>query len=99
MNKPPGHYKDEKGYEYYWDGRTRSYIPENSYQRFRRDLDRGANVVLWIYVGVLALPVIGFVVLLIGWGIWENLGILIFIIGILIAISLIWSLIEYSKMR
>ncbi len=34
MNKPPGHYRDERGNEYYWDGRQRSYIPHDSFGQF-----------------------------------------------------------------
>jgi hypothetical protein len=43
ISKPPGHYKDERGREYYWDGRQRSYIPKSSYDRMNEDLSRGPS--------------------------------------------------------
>ncbi len=67
MNRPPGYYKDERGREYYWDGRTRSYIPDNSYDRFRRDLDRAGIVVVLTSVvlivgGIVLIPVTIFLI-------------------------------------
>lgn len=63
INKPPGHYRDEKGNEYYWDGRTRSYIPDNTIGRFLEGMNRATPVFVWGYVAVLAIPVLLLLVL------------------------------------
>jgi len=47
LNQRPGHYRDERGNEYYWDGQHRSYIPGNSYRQFKSDMDKLAPWVVW----------------------------------------------------
>jgi hypothetical protein len=52
VNRPPGYYKDEYGRDYYWDGQHRSYIPQNSYQQFKRDYNefsyQWTRAMLWL---------------------------------------------------
>lgn len=58
MNKPPGHYRDEKGYLYYWDGTTRSYIPDDSFGRVMKGLEKVTPMFLWGYAGIYILPLV-----------------------------------------
>jgi hypothetical protein len=79
MNKPPGHYRDEKGHEYYWDGQTRSYIPDDSFARLMQGLNRAFPIFAWGYVAIWILPV---VLLIVGYLIFVEPGFLLLILVI-----------------
>lgn len=71
MQKKPGHYVDEQGHKYYWDGQTRSYIPDNSFGQFLDGANKVASIFVLGYAGVWILAAVIFVGLIIlftfGW--------------------------------
>ncbi len=70
MNKPPGHYRDEKGHEFYWDGQRRSYIPHDSFGQFMTDMNK---VTLGVVGVCVLIPVAIVLVFLTGWALWAVL--------------------------
>ncbi len=78
ISKPTGYYKDERGREYYWDGRQRSYIPENPYRQFKSDMGRAAP---WVVVALslpVIVPVVIVLVALLLWALWALFTLLLF---------------------
>lgn len=98
INQPPGHYRDEQGREYYWDGERRHYLPDTSF----RDLLEVSNKVFLYMVGLGFALIIGIPLLaLIGWGIYEvlkNPGVLVipvaFLLFIAFMIYIFWKIDE-----
>ncbi len=73
MNKPPGHYRDEKGHEFYWDGQRRSYIPHDSFGQFMTDMNKVTLGVVGVAGMVFLVPVAIGLVFLTGWALWAVL--------------------------
>ncbi len=73
MNKPPGYYRDERGREYYWDGRQRSYIPHDSFGQFMTDMNKVTLGVVGVAGMVFLVPVAIGLVFLTGWALWAVL--------------------------
>ncbi len=93
-NKPPGHYRDERGYEYYWDGQRRSYIPNDSFGQFMRNMRPLGNSLVWGYAGAILL---GFVLLLVFFVMAAINGGFLFWLIVLVWLGLLAYSINYQK--
>ncbi len=83
MNKPPGYYRDERGREYYWDGRQRSYIPHDSFGQFMTDMNKVTLGVVGFFVLILVAIVV--IALLL----WALLTVPALIILLLLAVPVV----------
>lgn len=63
INQPPGHYRDEQGREYYWDGERRHYLPDTSFRDFMESMNYVALYTIGLLIAVvIAIPIIALLI-------------------------------------
>lgn len=99
MNKPPGHYRDERGREYYWDGERRSYIPDNTLRDLMDNLNKVAIqtgvFLVFLIVGIPIIVLLGYILYSLG----NALGPVSEIIGVFLLIYLVWRVRKSRRNR